>query len=86
VTPVNNNEVKKAPRELTIKPWPAFIPRDGLVRREVHLAALDDLALDLPARISERRENFVFWVIYEDITISEVQDARTPVFTRAVPS
>ena len=54
---VHDDEVEEVAREFPDRARAGCSSlRDGLIGREIHLAALDRLALDLPARVAERRE------------------------------
>ncbi len=52
---------------------------------KIHLAAVDSLALNLPAGITEGSELFVLRIVYQDGTVGEVQNAGTPRLAGAVP-
>ena len=74
---VDDDEVEEVGRVLAVEARPALVLGDGLVDGEVHLAALDRLAvLDLVARVAERREDLVLRVVDEDVAVGEVQDPR----------
>ena len=83
---VHDDEVEEVSRELSVQARPPLVPRDRLVGREIHLAALDRLAFDLPARIPEWREDLVLRVVDEDIAVGEIQNARPAMLARAVPA
>src|SRR5206468_3025209 len=62
MTLVDNDEIEELGTVLAIQTWSTFVLGNGLIRREVHLAALDGLALNLQACVAERCELFVLRV------------------------
>ena len=84
---INNDEIEEVARIFFIQPRPSFILREGLIDGEIHLASFVDLTiLDLPARIAERSKDLVFWVIDENVAVSQIENLRTSVFAGAIPS
>src|SRR5882724_8717276 len=63
-----------------------LVPRDCLVGREIHFAALYRFSLDLPACISKWRKSFVFRVVDEHIPVGEKEDTGPPMLPGAVPA
>ena len=84
---VDDDEVEEVRRELLEEPGAALVLGKRLVDREVHLAALDDLAgLDLVAGIAEGREDAVLRLVDEDVAVGEVEDAGPAMLAGAVPA
>ena len=72
---VHDDEIEEIGRELLVEPGAVFVLGDGLVGREIHLAALHHLAvLDLVAGLAEGDEGFVLGIVHEDIAVGEEED------------
>src|SRR5206468_2049540 len=84
---VHDDQVEEVARILLIQTRPPFIPRDGLVSGEVHLAAVDRLAvLDLVARVGEQSEILVLRVVDQDIPVRQEEDAWVPIASGGIPA
>ena len=74
---VHDDEVEEVAGVFLVEAGTVLVFGDGLIDREIHLAALDDLAvLDLVAGIAEGNEGLVLWVIDEDVAVGEEEDLR----------
>lgn len=74
---VNDDQIKEVRAVVPVENWSAFVPGNGLVGGEVHLAALDRLALNLPAGIPKRSKLLILRVVHEDRTVRQEQNSRT---------
>src|SRR5205823_13501830 len=86
MTLVHDDQVEELRAIIAVEPWATVILGDGLISGEIHLAAFDGLALDLPRGIAEGRELFGLWVVNENGTVGEEQNARAARLTCAVPT
>ena len=78
---VHDDQVEEVGRVLAVETRPALVLGDGLVDREIHLAAFVGLAvLDLPARIAEGGESLVLRVVDQDVPIGQVENPGLAVF------
>src|SRR6266853_1514561 len=86
MTLVDDDEVKKVLRIFAIETGAAFVLGDGLVGREVHLAAFDGLAFDLVARVAERLEGLGHRLVHQDVAVGKKEDAGLARLARSVPA
>ena len=69
------------------QPLPPLVLGERLVDREIHFAALDDLAaLDLVPGVAKGREDAVLRLVDEDVAVGKIENAWAPVFAGAVPA
>ena len=86
VTLIHDDEIKEIGAVFPIEAGATLVLGNGLVGGEIHLTALDDFALNLPAGIAEGGELFVLRIVYEDGAVGEVQDAGATRLAGAVPA
>jgi hypothetical protein len=85
VTLVHDDEIEEVLRVVAVEAGAPFVLGDGLINREVHLAALDGLPVYLVARLSEGRKRLILRVVDEDIAIGQVENARAAMLACPVP-
>lgn len=84
---VDNDKIKKIRREGLEQPNPSLVLGKSLIDREVHFAALHNLAaFDLVTGIAEGREDPVLGRINQDVAVGQIKDPRTPVLPGPVPT
>src|SRR5262249_39123245 len=64
-----------------------LVVSESLVDREIHLAALHDLArFNLMTRITERRKDAVLGLINQDVSVGEIQNAGAAILACSIPA
>lgn len=87
MTFVNDDEIKEIARILAIKAGTVLVTRDGLVDREIHVAALDrQTAGDLVTGVAKWAEVLCHRIVHQDVAISEKQNLRVPVDPFGIPA
>ena len=84
---VHDDEVEEVGRVLAEQAGAALVLGDRLVDGEVHLPALDDLAVSILWRASPNGgEDLVLRVVDQDVAVGQVEDPRPAMLARAVPA
>ena len=84
---VYDGQVEELRPELSLKTRPMLILRNGLIDREIHLPAFVHFAVfNLPPRIAEGREDLVFGIVDQNVSVCQVKNLGAVMFARSVPS
>ena len=84
---VNDDEIEEIPRILPVEAGTVLVTRDGLIDREIHVAALDSHATCyLVTGVAKRAEILCHWIVDQDVAIGEKQDLRVPVDAFGIPA
>src|SRR5690606_14746360 len=84
---VNDDEIEEVARILSVEAGTVLVTRDGLVDREIHVAALDRHAASyLVTGVAKRAEILCHRIVDQDVAISEKQDLRVPVHPFGIPA
>jgi len=74
-----------APKERTLSEMMIADPIRGHVSMDQE-EAVDFAVFNFPARVAKRGEDFILRIVDEDISVREVEDFRSPVFSCPVPA
>jgi len=84
---VHDDEVEEVRRVCSKESGTTLVIGESLVDREIHLAALHDLArFDLVACVAEGREDAVLGLIDQDVSVGEIQNARAAILACSIPA
>src|SRR5258706_5957784 len=87
MTFVDDDQVEKIFGIFFVEPGAPLVFSEGLINREIKLAAFVDLAvLDLPAGVAEGRKHLIFGIVDQDITVGEKKNLRAAMLAGAVPT
>ena len=72
---IDDDQVEEVRRIFPVQTRSPFVAGDGLVDREINVAAMADLAiLDLEPRVAEGRKGLGHRIVNENIAVGEEQD------------